>query len=223
MADISLNIFTNTHTSSPHTRLIEQTYSSFCDAFGIYQPTFYVDHHPNSDRIEEYVTNIKTLFPGCSVKRTESLSDGYMRSIQKTESAKYLFQLEGDWIFKKENIKHSLDEIIEVMEKENLPQFRFNKRPNTPAVWDLYMKPKFSQLKSGKVLNYCLSNNISNNPHIINKNYYFQNILKYLKIVPGSKGIEEVLNRIKPFESAIYGRIGDMETIEHLDGRGVGI
>lgn len=204
---LNLNIYTNSHASAPSILLVQKTYRSFCDTFGKIKPTIYCDIHPNVKTSKKYIQNLKNQFS--DVRVTSSLSDGYVQSI-KDSTNDYIFQLEGDWIF--HNIKHSLKEIIAIMERDNLYHFRFNKRSNHIGGWDKVLKPRE---------NYVLSNNLSNNPHIINRQFYIDNLLKYIKIVPGSKGIEEELNKLNIYESAIYGQMGDPATITHLDGRGV--
>jgi hypothetical protein len=43
--------------------------------------------------------------------------------------------------------------------------------------------------------------------------------MKYIKIKPGSKGIEEELNKTGKFESCIYGGFNYPATVIHSDGR----
>jgi hypothetical protein len=211
MKTISLNIFTNCTRSAPDTKIIERTYQSFCDRFGEIEPTIYMDHNPNNDKALEYCFNLYKITK--NVMMTNSLSVGYQRSVNASD-ADYLFQCEHDWLFLP-TIKHSLQEIIDIMESEGIYHFRFNKRQNLPAVWDKYMRE--STTKSG--FKYCRSNNLSNNPHIINRKYYLENMIQHTRILPGSKGVEECLNAVGKFESCLYGGLGYPATVEHLDGR----
>jgi len=212
MKSIALSIFTNCTKSAPSTKIIERTYKSFCDTFGEIKPTVFMDINPNCDKSSEYKDNLLKLFP--KIIATGSLSAGYVESI-KNSSDDYLFQLEHDWIFDKSVIKHSLKEILEVMEAEQIYFFRFNKRQNLPAGWDTKITP----MKSASGFDYCLCNNMSNNPHVINRKYYIENMLKYVKIVPSSKGIEENLNAAKKFQCSLYGKYGEFAAVHHLDGK----
>ena len=220
MPSISLNIFTNCTASAPSTDMIERTYKSFCETFGEIKPTIWCDMHPNIKMAESYIKNLLNLFS--YVNMTSSLSDGYLNSIQNPNNCDYLFQLEHDWLFNKDLIKHSLTEIIEVMDMYNIYHFRFNKRTNRPAGWDKYMnEQKITNEQHDYALAFCRTNNISNNPHIISRKKYLDEISKHVKILSGSKGVEEELNAIGKYESCVYGPAGYPATITHQDGRGV--
>jgi hypothetical protein len=78
--------------------------------------------------------------------------------------------LEHDWEFNSDNVLHSLDEIISVMEQENLYHLRFNKRENKLAAWDKYIEEK-----DCNGFKYCIVPQLSNNPHIIDREYYIKN------------------------------------------------
>ena len=216
MKTIQLNIFTNSCKSSPSTKTILRTYKSFCDVFGVIEPTVYCDANPNIEKFQEYFDALQTVFP--KVVRTGSLSDGYVQSIKNGDSD-YIFQLEGDWEFDKNVIKHTLEEIIEVMESEQIPHFRFNKRQNLVAGWDKYIREKELHGFDGSVFKYCRTNNLSNNPHIINRKFYLENMLQHIKIMQGSKGIEEQLNAVGKYESCLYGGFGEFAAVSHLDGK----
>ena len=212
---IALNIFTNCTQSAPDTTIIKKTFDSFIDTFGELETTVYCDSHPNVKVFDKYVDNICDFVD--MIVETESLSEGYIYSI-KNSHTDYLFQLEGDWTFIKNNIEHTLDEILECMFAKNIYHFRFNKRANQIAVWDKKMEPR---VYAGENFNlqYCESNNMSNNPHIIDVKKYREEIAKHIKIKPGSKGIEEELNAQNKYISCIYGGVGYPATVAHLDGR----
>jgi hypothetical protein len=206
---ISLNIFTNCHASSPSIEVVKNTYDSFVKTFGEIPTTIYCDIHPHKERASDYIKNLSQIFP--SVIHTDSLSDGYIKSIKNSDSD-YLFQLENDWEFNT-NIKHSLKEITEVMSQIGIYHFRFNKRPNIIAVWDKRMdESEFNGLK------YCSSNNMSNNPHIIDAKKYKTDLLHKIKLSQGSKGIEEELNKYN-LTSCLYGGAGYEPTVIHTDGK----
>ena len=208
---IALNIFTNSTASSPSTDIIRRTYDSFCDTFGYNYPvTVWCDIHPNIDKFPEYITRLKKIFP--EVVTTNSLSDGYSKSVKYTDT-EFLFQLEGDWIFNKDLIKHSLEEICDEMEFRGLYHFRFNKRPNVVALWDTELK-EFN----GNDVVYCETPCLSNNPHIIAVKKYREICLPRLKLESGSKGIEEHLTN-KGLTGAIYGGKNYPSCIIHQDGK----
>lgn len=211
---ISLNIFTNCTSYAPSTDIIENTYSSFVDVFGgNYETTIFIDSHPNMNVCEKYKNNIINKFPKSKVVRTNSLSDGYIKAVKQYDSD-YMFMLEHDWIFIKENIKHSLEDICQLMLENKLYHFRFNKRSNQIAGWDRTLE----EVKTDNI-HYCITHNMSNNPHIIDRKKYNDIILQYIRIRPSSKGIEEELNAQNKFFSCIYGGLNYPATINHVDGR----
>ena len=218
MSDYTLNIFTNAHETAPSPLMVQKTYKSFCDTFGHVKPIIWVDPHPNVKHARKYIQNLRNQFS--DVRETKSLSDGYVRSIRECETD-YLFQLEGDWVFNREHITHGLDEILQQMSDRQIYHFRFNKRENKIAVWDKKMDAVDAPVP------YCISNNLSNNPHIICRKVYRQyGLIEVIKILPGSKGIEECLNSYsdthgdEDLYSAVYGPAGHPATITHLDGQG---
>lgn len=143
---------------------------------------------------------------------TESLSDGYIQAVKGSES-EYLFMMEHDWEFMGGHIDHSLPEILEAMDEKRLNHFRFNKRPNAPKVWDRHLS-----VDSHGDLNYCLSPNPSNNPHIVRRSSALEWIENgWIVKSTGSKGIEENL-QTRNILSAIYGGLGHPATVKHLDG-----
>jgi hypothetical protein len=209
---IELNLFTNCSIYSPSIEIIKQTYLSFCETFDrnqVIPVRVFCDTHPFEDRINEYVTNLKKLFDEIHI--TTSLSDGYLQSIAMSKK-NYLFQLEGDWVFN-DNIDHSLSQILDVMEINGLYHFRFNKRQNIAAGWDKKLHECCSE-----GLNYCLTDTLSNNPHIIDRVRYESDIARMIKQRPGSKGIEEMLSH-RGLTGAIYGCLHQAAAVTHIDGR----
>jgi hypothetical protein len=212
-----LCIYTNTHKTAPSTEVVRATYKSFCETFDPEKQMpviVYCDINPRTNVATKYLENLERFFPKVVV--TRSLSDGYLRSIHDSERHRYIFQLEGDWIFNYENIDHSYGDIIDFMEVTKTYHFRFNKRENKVAVWDKKMEPG-----EHNGFKFCRSNNLSNNPHIIDRERYQKEISKHIIKTPGSKGIEERLNKVGKYESILYGGPGHPATITHLDGRGV--
>lgn len=212
---IILNLFTNAISSAPATKIIERTYHSFNCAFGNIPTFVYMDKHPNILKAQEYYENLKKIFHPGHIFITESLSNGYIKAIDNNPGADCAVMLEHDWCFNKDLIKHSLSEIADIMFRYNLYHVRFNKRNNVPAVWDKEMK----EVTDYTGFKFCLSNNMSNNPHIIDVQKYKSEIAKHIQIKPGSKGIEEELNKLNKYKSALYGGYNYPATITHLDGK----
>jgi hypothetical protein len=208
---ISLNLFTNSTLSAPRTDIIERTYKSFIDTFGDNYPvTVYCDPHPNYKQGKYYLEALEKLFP--VVHKTDSLSDGYIQAVNNTD-ADFCFMLEHDWRFEKPLIKHSLEEITAVMSVGNIYHFRFNKRSNIIAGWDIGLK---EIIAPGLI--YCETSVLSNNPHIIQVKPYREKCLPLLQVKPGSKGIEENLTHCG-LTGAIYGGLNYPATVKHQDGR----
>lgn len=208
---ISVSLFTNSTLSAPRTDIIERTYKSFTDTFSAdYPVTVYCDPHPNYKQSKYYIEALEKLFP--VVHKTNSLSDGYVKSVENTD-ADFLFQLEGDWQFNKPLIKHSLEEICSEMSFRGLYHMRFNKRQNIVSGWDIGLK-EFN----GNDVVYCETSVLSNNPHIIDVELYRKKCLSLIGIKPGSKGIEENLTHVG-LTGAIYGGLNYPATVKHQDGR----
>jgi hypothetical protein len=210
---IELSIFTNSIRTAPNTAIIEKTFHSFVDTFGGVPAKIYFDPKPNRSGANNYLRNLRKQF-GIDPIVTTSLSDGYVYSIKKSK-ADYLFQLEHDWIF--QNINHTLPQILETMAAAKLYHFRFSKHPNTltPGLmkWQTIMAEKES---AG--IKYCETDNLSNNPHIIDRKYYLNNLLSRIAVLPGSRGIEGNLTK-KGLIGCQYGPLDYPPTIKHLHGR----
>lgn len=210
---IELNIFTNSIPTAPSTAIIGKTFQSFIDTFGGIPAKIYFDPHPNISAAAHYRENLWKQF-GIKPITTSSLSDGYIRSIKESK-ADYLFQLEHDWIF--QNINHTLPQILEAMAAADIYHFRFSKHTNTlvPKLmkWQTIMVEKES-----RGIKYCETDNLSNNPHIIDRKYYLENLLSRIAVLPGSSGIEGNLTK-KGLIGCQYGPLDYPATIKHLQGR----
>ena len=215
-SDISLHVFTNCTINSPDTSMICRTVDSFTKQFGEFNTPvrIWCDRNPNIKTASAYHENLTRVF-GNTVKLTSSLSEGYKKAILMADT-EYMFMLEHDWLVNPGTIKHSLDEIIGVMRDANLYHFRFNKRENKIAGWDVALMECRDESAG---LSYCISANMSNNPHIIHRGKYLDEVMFDIRTGTGSKGIEEELNKTGKYFSAIYGRKGYQATIKHMDGR----
>ena len=80
-------------------------------------------------------------------------------------------------------INHSLADIIRLIYIEEITHFRFNKRKNISKKFDLDLK----EVKHSEIP-YCLTNGVSNNPHIIDR----KNIKEALRFVEISKNRKEL-------------------------------
>ena len=210
--NVDLHIFTNSTKSAPSTTIIEKTFNSFVKVFQkSYIPTIWLDSNPNKSKAKEYQKNLEKVFKDSNINNTSSLSDGYIKAISNS-SADFMFMIEHDWEFLP-TITHSIESICEAIEKENIIHFRFNKRTNKIKAADIYLEEnQFNDLK------YCITPFLSNNPHILHRKRYVKNVLKYIKVTNGSKGIEHNIQRAD-LTGAIYGPIDYPKTVNHLDGR----
>lgn len=204
-----LNIFTNSE--EEHFDLIKETYNSFVKHFGEVKLDIYCDSHPNEDYFPTYKEKLEDYF-NTQVIKTRSLSDGYIKSVKGCNDD-YLFQCEHDWRFK--NIDHSLEKITEVMEKEGLWYFRFSPNPNIEMPED-YKWQTFIEEKECDGFKYCISDNISNRPHIIDRKHYLKNILDKIERRTSSFGIEQNL-QANGYTGGVYGEKGHKPCIKHLN------
>lgn len=212
---IALNIFANCSEESPNIEIIRQTYDSFVKIFGEIPLYIYVDREPYKDRYSQYLKNIKQEFstsaPLKKIIMTQGLAHGYVLSIKQSR-ADYLFQLEYDWQL--HDIKHSLDEIIQLMKERGAYHFRFNKRLDKPNFksdkWHSYMIEK-----THNGMKFLVTDNLSNNPHIIDRKFYLNKLINNIDTTKGkSFGIEENLTR-KGYKSYVYGG-WECVTAKHL-------
>jgi len=210
---IELNIFTNSSSNSPSTMHIENTYASYFKTFRYkLKTTVWCDIHPNTKSSDEYINNLKKIFN--NVNLTGSLIQGYYTAV-KNSNSEFMFMLEHDWDFIHKNISHTLPQIIEGMRKDNILHLRFNKRANQDAQgWDLNLE----EIK-GSVFDFCMTDCVSNNPHIINRQRWIDEAVKYIDTrCSGAYGLEEFLTR-SPIRGAIYGALGHPTSIYHTDGK----
>lgn len=208
---MTLNIFSNCTNDILAEQTIHRTYKSYTDTFG--EPTslaIYVDPNPNPQHLDSYLDSIRKAF-NIEPIVTTGLADGFVQSINNAAD-EYIFQLEHDWLF--QNIEHSLDDIMKLVVDNDLFYMRFNQHPNRHYHWLRHWQTDLKPREG-----YCLTDNLSNNPHILNVEYYQQHLLD--RIDPTVKGaglIEEVLTK-KGYWGAVYGSYDHPATIIHIDGR----
>lgn len=210
MQTIDLHIFTNATVAAPSTDLINKTYGSFVDAFGSdLDVTVWCDPNPNIEKSKDYIDNLSRVFK--KINLTRSLSDGYVRAVQASTKP-YLFMLEHDWLFLP-TIMHDLQTIIDVMRSDRIMHLRFNKRVN--RVWK---SDKSLREVQNTQMKYCVTNFLSNNPHLIDRELYAARALPMIKLREKSFGIEKELSS-SDLTGCIYGPLEYPATIEHLDGK----
>lgn len=204
----TLNMFTNCTGNADWMDVFNRTLASFRDTFGFADRVkVYMDRNPYTSIKNDCMNKLSSFHVLC----TNSLLEGYKRSVLDCEHGAAV-QLEHDWVFNKDAIQHSIADIIAFLRKSRFCHLRFNKRKNTQAGWD----KEFSEGKGD--FPHCISNQLSNNPHIIDIDDYKEQVLPMLKSGKGSKGIEEVISW-KHIEGAIYGAYGCGAAILHIDGR----
>lgn len=214
MTDIELHIFTNSTPKAPDNllKILDRTYSSFIKIFGDYlQPTVWCDPNPNIEVADIYIDRLKKIFP--AVNTTKSLVDGYYRAVNSS-NADYLFMLEHDWEILP-TINHSLNDIVNGMNENQLWYLIFHKFNN----FDKFPpNKKLTECRDTKVP-FCITNRVSNNPHIINRNGYLKKALKYINLDErGSNGLEVELTK-SPLLAVFYGDKSQAATVRHLNGR----
>lgn len=209
-----LNIFTNCTNEILTRPTIYDTYESYVKTFGKPESfTIYCDPNPNPQSLQEYLKRLREYFNVEPVV-TKGLADGWVKSIQNAPTS-HIFQLEADWNF--QNIDHSIEYIMQMMQKNGLFYMRFNQHMNQDYRWLRKWQTRLIGKKG-----YCLSDNLSNNPHILEVDYYKRHLLHLIDPeVPGAGLIEQNLEKIGHW-GAVYGNYGHPPTILHTDGRGKG-
>jgi hypothetical protein len=214
---LDLNIFTNcTEYNSDNAFLVSSAFNSWCDAFDVSvvnNVNILINPRPNIKKYKTYRKSIRNFFLTkdipFKIHRSKSLSYSYVTSTKVSET-EYIFQLEHDWVFVKDSINHSLEEIISAMKKKKIEHLRFNKRENIKAGWDKSIK---EVVVDGLPL--CATPIRSNCPHIIERQAYLDKWNNHIKISKGTRGIEDRLRRAK---GCIYGGLNHPRQIDHVNG-----
>lgn len=169
----------------------------------------FLDSNPNPQHLSKYRDSIIQRI-GKEPIVTTSLSDGYKQALDM--NYEFIFYVEHDWRF--QNITHSVGDILGMMKTDKRWFMLFNQHKNIDmpelAKWQTYLKPYNN--------NYCLSDRVSNNPHIIWRDVYRSQAMPLVDwTVAGAGYIEQALE--KKFEVAVYGTYRKSPTIIHTDGR----
>lgn len=204
---MELHIFTNCTDVIRETNYIVQSYNSFCNTFDKIIPTIWLDSNPNTKESEWYKNFLHVSFPNSQINDVTSLSDGYIKMIDNSQSD-FIFVLEHDWKFLKENINHSLSDLCDIIETNNISHLRFQRLHNASLMNGVDIidnNPMFQTVKMAY-----------NNPHIVYVPEYRKTARKYICIDAGSMGIEDRLSHRDDCKFAVY---GTLPMVEHLDGR----
>lgn len=219
---ITFNIFTNCCLSSPNPEHMKLLIESIQNIFNLQLSDFtfnvLVDHHPYSDRYDDFVNNIQILLnnfgiTNFSIYKTEGLSFSHNKTIEITKTP-LSFHLEHDFIFNN-NVKHSLYELCNVLlnnDDVECIQFGLRKRHLRNQHFGLEEDEKNN-------IKFCKTKYLSNIPHII-KIECVKERMKYARFIVGSSGgIEYDISQKKIFTNHLYGPLGYRATINHTDGR----
>lgn len=212
---LEVNIFTNCSYYSPSIKIIRRTWESFCNTFPIdtYNVRVFVDKNPHPRRLKNYVKNLSKLFREITI--TTSLSDGYIQAIQSSK-ADIIFMLEHDWVFKSNLVNFTIAEIVSLAPKDWI-YIRFNQFINySDDSADPINGEVISSVENNP--NFCKTNLVSNNPHLIHKERYVKHALKFVKLESGSKGIEENLNN-QLQDAYLFGKLNLPPVLIHTNGR----
>jgi hypothetical protein len=218
---IELHIFTNSTVHAPSTKHIENTYKSFMDTFKFkVKTTVWCDRNPNVEASEEYINSLKKIFPTVN-DEVGGMSHGYHLAARNS-NAEFLFMLEHDWDFLAKNINHTLPQIVDGMRKDNILHLRFNRKEEgnrDDVIGSRGMDLNVVEIK-GKVFDFCMTDCVSNNPHIINRKRWLDEAARHTHYVRfgGAYGLEEFLTA-SPIRGAMYGPLGHPPTIYHTDGK----
>lgn len=210
---ITLCLFTNCHKGCLVEPTIFRTIRSFTETFGEPEKIeIYCDPNPNFRYYQKYSKMIEEK-TGIKPIKTTGLDNGWITAINNATTP-YLFMLEADWRFYPEYIKHTINDITDMMSENKLWFLLFNKHKNDTALngtkWQTYFKATDKD--------YCLSDRFSNNPNILEVKYFKKHIVKRVNWNIGGAGrIEQVLQ--KKVDIAVYGKYDNQPTIRHLNAR----
>lgn len=221
----NLNVFSNVSSPDPRDCLAQHAVLSFFETFvdcGA-DPGFavtvriFVDPNPNPARFEDWIGTIRAGIGAipAEIVQTRGLIDGFAESLVRSEAA-FAMQLEHDFVFRRQHIRHGLGALIAAMKAGRTSYLKFNKRTNRPKGFDFFMEPA---TLAGVPL--CRISGRSNNPHLIDVDYYRRVALPLLRPAQGeSAGLESGLDQ-HVGGGYVYGGLGHPRTVEHLDGRNV--
>ncbi|NRG18596.1 hypothetical protein HPQ64_12940 [Rhizobiales bacterium] len=219
---LNVNVFSNVASTDIGRCLAPLAVRSCLDTFclrnrdGVVIRAF-VDPNPNPSHFDAWADAIRGGLPGVNVEvvKTTGLASGFIKSIEMCE-APYAIQLEHDFVFVGRRIDHSIDEILAGMRRLGINYLKFNKRANRVRGYDHFM------VQAGdEVLPVCRINGRSNNPQIVEIDYYRRMVVPLLDPSrKGASGVEGWICR-QIGGGYVYGALGHPATAAHLDGRNV--
>lgn len=220
---INLNVFSNVASPDAADCLVPEAIRSYFDCFdgprGARETIIrvFIDPKPHRDNFARWQQAIRDRLPGLRIEIVETIGvvDSFRKSIAMSECA-WAMQLEHDFVFRREVIPHGLGEMIGALEAQEIEYLRFNKRRNMQVGYDVFMEEV-----PGSPVPICRINGRSNNPHLINVEYYRRVVLPHLHSEIGYRlGLEGGLERYIG-GGHVYGPLGWPKTVQHLDGRHV--
>ena len=217
---ITFNLFTNCTINSPKIFPINILFKSLLDTFNL-DPTkikinIFIDNNPYKKNYDNFLKNLKKYFSSMKTNavfyKTKSLVDGFAKTFDICDT-QFIFNLEHDWIFYKRNIMHTLDEILNSIQDEEVSIVKLHSHSIREDTYSKKLnKTYFNNIK------YYQCSSTSNYCQIINRERYKK---KYLKLIDlnaiKSYGIESNLQNVS--DNYIYASKNNLRAIQHINGR----
>jgi hypothetical protein len=216
MTGLDLNVFTNFSANRVEQLPICRTLRSFGTAFDFNSFSnirVFCHAAPLNIPFDALHEALLQAVPGRIVElySTRSLVDGYVRSLELS-SAEMVFQLEHDYLFDANRIKHHVLDIAQAMRTAGIPYLRFNIGPNRDNELDRVSPVGMAGIPICKTLIF------SNRPHLLDRAYALQNYVPRMnRAGRGSRGIEKKLTAAIG-TGWIYGPFDYPPVIIHTDG-----
>ncbi|MCA3633179.1 MAG: hypothetical protein INF16_10355 [Methylobacterium sp.] len=223
LARINLNVFSNVASKDARDCLVPEAIRSYFECFdgarGAAETItrVFCDPKPHRENFELWKQAIRDGTPGIPLEIVETggLIDSFARSLEISE-CDHAVQLEHDFVFIRSRIPHGLPEIVREMAEGGFNFMRFNKRQNIRQGYDMFLDEM-----PGTEVPMCRVNGRSNNPQVIDVDFYRREVLPILRGPHGMAiGLEGGLCRLFG-GGQVYGPLGWPKTVQHLDGRDV--
>lgn len=223
LARINLNVFSNVASPDAGDCLVPEAIRSYFECFAGERGAaetitrVFCDPKPHRANFPAWKQAILDGTRGIPVEivETEGLIDSFARSLEISE-CDYAVQLEHDFVFIRSRIPHGLPDIVGEMAEGGFNFVRFNKRKNLRQGYDMFLDEM-----PGTEVPMCRVNGRSNNPQVIDVAFYRREVLPILRGPDGmSIGLEGGLCRLFG-GGQVYGGLGWLKTVQHLDGRDV--
>jgi hypothetical protein len=215
---ITLNVFSNCCEVDVRRIPIKETVLGFFKTFGhthVTKTKYFIDQSPfarSYGNLYKYIESFQKDIGDYEIYHTYGLAFGYKKSIVQAET-EYVFQLEHDFSFASDLIRHSIPELLAAMKAGGMEYLRLNRAANVPAVCDI----ELDEVRVGDI-DFCRTPCCSNAPHFAHVPSYIERRLHLVDTSRGtSKGIEENLWGMR--NSYIYGPLKYPATVRHVHGR----